>query len=168
MREGLPPKEGKDGLELMEQTEELTIVDVNNSVRIYPKCTGNKIHYNAPGAWIYLQRCVPRMIEFAKKRIIGIPDSGYFRDFALCNVDMCKVYFEPVEFSFFVERDLNVDGEAFLGCGAMNHSILLECRSYFTNGRRNMLLDYINRPEFPEELLDTMKIMMENCLEKSL
>ena len=166
MRENLPPKRSKHGLDFVEHSEKISIVGVNNSVWFYPNGIGKKIHYNAPDSWVYLQRCVPRMIEFAKKRVKSIPESGYFSDFALCNVDMCHVYIEPVQFNFFVERDLDVDGEAFLGCGAMVPSILLECHVYFTNGRRNVLLDYISQPEFPEELLDTMKTIMENCMER--
>lgn len=78
--------------------------------------SSTKVHFSSPDALKMLGYCVEPMIAETRKKIEErVPECGWFENFSACNVDTREVFYEPLDFSVFVERDLNVEGSLLLG-----------------------------------------------------
>ena len=94
-----------------------------------------------------------KIISKVKDRVAKeVPDTGYFRNFAE-NFDKnykSEIYARNI--ALFVERDEQRDGRAFLGVSVLHPELSMSMSSYFMNGTREKILEYINDKSFAEKL----------------
>ena len=91
-----------------------------------------------------------------------IPDRGFFRNFAENLEEKEKTTFWGKDIALFVERDAKHDGHAYLGVSVLHPTMALESSTYFMNGDRKKILEYISQDKFKKELSDTIMALVEN------
>ena len=100
-----------------------------------------------------LSKELDSMIAKLKERVTReIPDTGYFRNFAINLEKGKKPDFFASDIALFVEKDEMKDGNAFLGVSVLHPTMCLDATTYLMDGNRNKILEYINNKDFKSEI----------------
>ena len=105
---------------------------------------------------------VDKMISNVKSRIEReIPDKGFFRSFAE-DIGLDKNDFYGRAASLCVERDENIEGNALLLLSVLHPHMNVDASVMLTSGNRDALLKYMNRKDFKNEVIDTIRGLSES------
>ena len=96
-----------------------------------------------------------------------IPDTGFFRNFAENFDKNYKPDFFCKNIALFVQRDEMRDGRAFLGVSVLHPTMNKQFSTYFMNGNRSKILEYINNSNFNQEFKDTV-LKLSDALKKNV
>jgi len=87
-------------------------------------------------------------------------DVGYFSNFAQnCKNPDKNIYARA--FSLAIRKDPNCDGKAYLSINILHPTMMINSSSNLAYGDRKKLLEFINKPDFIENLESTVKYMAE-------
>ena len=64
--------------------------------------------------------------------------------------------------ALFVQKDEQIDGNAFLGVGVLHPTMNKNVTTYLTSGNRKELLEYINSKDFLKEFEETVIDLSES------
>ena len=94
-----------------------------------------------------------KMITTLKDRVSKeVPDTGYFRNFAVNLEKGKKPDFFAKNIAIFVEKDEERDGRAYLGVSVLHPTMDLMSYAYLMNGDRDKILNFIDKEDFKPEI----------------
>ena len=121
-----------------------------------------KISFQDERALSYVRAAAESLLEQGRNMVDGLPDIMQKSGQAV-NASIEGVFSEcDFFFALYVEKDLNRPERMFLGLSSLCSLACLSASSYYFNGDKAGVVNYLGRKKFIDELTETLYDLMKS------